>query len=195
MATIAVAPNESSVREAPFVPDSIAVRRAQLADLMRTCGDSVLQICQHALNDADAARDLRQEIFVRAFEKLSDYRGEGPMRNWLLAMAKKRAIDATRAKTRWWKRFASWQPQHEATAAPAPPEDDRDEGRLLRALADCVKALPAHHRMTVLLRYKRGMTYPQIAAIGEEAPSAVHERVARVLPRLRKCVESKDVPL
>ena len=194
-------PTFLGVQDNPALPEAAATeqsldqRRAQLVELMHSCGDLVLQICYHALNDAQAAQDLRQEIFVRAYEKLHQYRGEGPLRNWFLAMAKKRAIDATRTKNRWWRRFLSWEPKHE-TRAPTPPiEPIEDEDKLLRALQECVQALPAHQRMTVLLRYKQGLSCPKIAELGEETPAAVYERIARILPRLRKCVESKAVAL
>jgi RNA polymerase sigma-70 factor (ECF subfamily) len=196
MTTLVVPSHDTSLRAGQTVPTSIDDRRVQLTELMRTTGDVVLAICFHAVNDLEVARDLRQEIFVRAFEKLHQYRDEGPLRHWLLAMARKRALDAARWRKRWWRRFLSWEPKHETRdLAPPATEPQRDEDRLMRALAECLELLPDYQRMTILLRYQQGMSCPKIAELEKKNPGAVYERVARALPRLRKCIESKEVSL
>lgn len=195
MGAFAVARNETSVAAGPDARTALAARRAQLDEVMQSCGDVVLAICYSVVGDIEVARDLRQDVFVRAFDKLDQYKERGPLRNWVLAMARKRALDAAKHRRRWWNRLLPWSPTTEQTVATPAATPDPTGERLMVALAECLEALPDLPRMTILLRYNKGMSCPQIAEMEKKKPGAIYERIARTLPRLRECIESKQVTL
>ena len=49
----------------------------------------------------DDAADLRQEALVRAFQKLSTFRGDSSFSTWLLSIATHVCLDHLRARARW----------------------------------------------------------------------------------------------
>ncbi|MBI4865146.1 MAG: sigma-70 family RNA polymerase sigma factor [Candidatus Riflebacteria bacterium] len=77
--------------------------------------------------DADTARDLSQEIFLKAFEKLSSFRGDAPFRAWLMSITHHVATDwANRRVTEWLK--------DELVASGAPGPDEEAMVRLQRGM-------------------------------------------------------------
>jgi RNA polymerase sigma-70 factor (ECF subfamily) len=56
--------------------------------------------CRLVGNPADAA-DLSQETLVRAFERVTSFRGESSFGTWLLAIATHLCLDHLRARGRW----------------------------------------------------------------------------------------------
>jgi len=51
------------------------------------------------LNDGDLARDLVQETFLAALEKIRTFKGESTERTWLTAIIKYKVIDIYRKKS------------------------------------------------------------------------------------------------
>ena len=51
-------------------------------------------------SDAEEARDLTQETFLRAFQAISKFRGDADLKTWLYRIA----INQARNRWRWWRR-------------------------------------------------------------------------------------------
>ena len=49
----------------------------------------------------ETAEDLRQEVLLRAFEKLSNFRGEANFKTWLFGIATNACLDFLRYRKRW----------------------------------------------------------------------------------------------
>lgn len=57
----------------------------------------------------DEADDVTQDTFLRAFHRLSQYRGESSFRTWLLRIAHNTALtELTRRRPSRWARAMSW---------------------------------------------------------------------------------------
>src|SRR5713101_9497087 len=50
--------------------------------------------------NAEEARDLTQETFLRAFQSIGRFRGEADLRTWIYRIA----INQARNRWRWWRR-------------------------------------------------------------------------------------------
>lgn len=59
----------------------------------------VRTLCRY-LGDADNHDDLAQETYERAIASLHRYRADGPAKHWLLTIARRTCVDATRRRTR-----------------------------------------------------------------------------------------------
>jgi RNA polymerase sigma-70 factor (ECF subfamily) len=142
---------------------------------------AVTAIAARVLGDADAARDVCQEAFVRLHTRLDEVRGEpGP---WLRAVAWRLAFDAQRRESR--AREARTQgraPARTASLGDPSPLEDREEAARVR---EALEALSPRQREVLLLRVVDGETFPVVAhalAISEGS-AKVHLR--RALERLR----------
>jgi RNA polymerase sigma-70 factor, ECF subfamily len=73
--------------------------RVALSDLVRATQADVWRMCAH-LVDRAAADDLTQDVYARAIAALPRYRGDSPVRLWLIGIARHVCIDEVRRRTR-----------------------------------------------------------------------------------------------
>lgn len=71
--------------------------RAALTELIRATQNDVWRLCAHLVDPA-SADDLAQETYLRAVPALTGYRGDAPVRAWLLTIA--RRVCAAEIKSR-----------------------------------------------------------------------------------------------
>lgn len=184
-------------RTAPDVADVVdgQIRRAlargdrsgALSLLMGAYGSQVYRYCHRMVGEA-LADDVHQTTFVAAYESFASFRGEANVRTWLYGIARHRCLDAIRRDRRSKQREGP--PETMDVAAPESGEDDRLGARDI--LEKCFQLLKPQVREAVILRYQDGYSYPEMAALCAEEPSALQMRVARALPILRKCIESRS---
>jgi RNA polymerase sigma factor (sigma-70 family) len=171
-------------------------RTLALTRLMQRHGDEIHRFCVGMLEDRALADDVHQAVFVQAYEGLANFRGDGSERSWrawLFGIARHRCLDAQRARKRWRWRFGRAPEAAPEAVAPEPIELGEHDGTTA-ALLDCLRGLPPHVRVAVLLRYEEGLPYEEIARLSRESAAAVQMRVARALPALRDCIAGKAAP-
>jgi RNA polymerase sigma-70 factor (ECF subfamily) len=193
-AAAAPAPAPAAVAE-PADPIALLERgdrRGAVAALMDAHADVVFSLCVRVLRDRQLAEDVAQQVFLEAHRDLDRFQGRSSLRTWLLGIAGHRCQDAIKARRRRLQRIESdEQAMIEFVDPEGDPTDRLMQSRLFEALGDCLAHLSEEARMTVLLRFKSGMSYQEMeASIGAKADT-LQARVARALPALRRCLESK----
>jgi RNA polymerase sigma-70 factor, ECF subfamily len=137
---------------------------------------------------AEAAEDVMQEVFIKAYMNLNDYDRSRPLAPWIYRIAHNEAISYLR------KRKAEPQAVDGADAQLlieriADPDDpDRALGRAL-ALGDIRKALDGldpRYRDVLVLRYLEDKSYDEISDILEMPPGTVATLINRGLKRLKE---------
>jgi len=121
----------------------------------------VLALCLRYAGDRDEAEDLAQQAFVRAWQSLPQYRGEGSVRGWLYRIAINLAKNRLRNRGRW---AALEQAEERLTAEAEGPQ------RLLRAerrgaLLQAIAGLPERQRQVVELRALRELSFREVAQV------------------------------
>jgi RNA polymerase sigma factor (sigma-70 family) len=129
----------------------------------------------------EAAEDCFQETFMAALRNYDRLDPESP-RAWLLTIARNKAIDHFRSRTR-----APVPTEHAAeVAAPAePPESDPD---LWRRVAE----LPEKQRSAVALRFVGDLRYREVAQAMETSEEAARRNVHEGLKKLRAQLGTKE---
>lgn len=128
----------------------------------------------------DEADDCFQETFVAALRAYPDLRAGSNLRAWVLTIARRKAIDAARARTR--RPVPAEVPDR--TAAPEPRAADVD-GDVWAAVA----ALPEKQCGALALRFAADLSYAETAAALECSEEAARRSVHEGLKRLRAEVE------
>ncbi len=157
--------------------------------LVRAHAADVTALCGAMLRDRAAAEDVAQEVFSQAFDKLAGFRGEASPRTWLLAIARHRCIDYLRARRRdpWAGAGADGaEPDALPDVAPLPPELLLRRGDVETALA----ALGEAERALVVLRYKNGLEFAELAEAFGLREGTVRMRISRALARMRAALEA-----
>ncbi len=171
--------------------------RAALALLMKRHGDAVYAFCLRIVRDVALAEDVQQKVFLQAHEGLSKFGGASTLRTWLFGIAKNRSLDALRASRREAGRVLSDDDllAEAIEGGPGPGEwfaSARERGALEECLDSCVSA---EEKAFVLLHFRDGLTYEEMSALLGKKADTLRARVARALPKLRRCLEKKGVGL
>lgn len=179
------------------LPDESAlIARAQqdpraFAPLYDHYVDAIYHYCARRLEDAGEAADMTSLIFSRALAALPTYRGSGPFRSWLFAIAHNAVVDGQRAVHDWTPLDAG---ADQVDPAPTPEEVvlHQDEAREVRAV---LSQLPPDQRQVVELRLA-GLTNAEMATILKRSVPAIKMLQGRALTRLRVLLEAnQDMPL
>ena len=152
------------------------------------------------LRTREAAEDVTQEAFVRAWRAIDTFRGDR-FRSWLLRIVANAARDELRRRKRRPQRSLdeTWDDPDIASIDPVEPglgpqeraEQTELRGVLERALAE----LPEEWRMVVLLSDVHGMSYEEIADAVDAPLGTVKSRLSRARARLRQLlIESGELP-
>jgi RNA polymerase sigma-70 factor (ECF subfamily) len=164
------------------------LRRAA-ASLVVSHGSDVLATCIAMVRDRAVAEDLTQDVFSDAFRSLATFRGDSSPRTWLLSIARNRCVDYLRARKRdpWGGALdeSSPDPDEHADEASFGSEWFADRSVVLRAL----DTLAEGERALIVLRFKNGLEYDELAQVFRLREGTVRMRVSRALARMRHVLE------
>ncbi len=168
------------------------LRRAA-SSLVVAYGPDVLGTCIAMVRDRVAAEDLTQEVFGDALRALSTFRGDSSPRTWLLSIARNRCIDYLRARKR-----DPWGGALDESAADPDTHPDEaafgSEWLADRSLVLCaLDALAEVDRALVVLRFRNGLDYGELASAFGLREGTVRMRISRALARMRQVLESEGV--
>jgi len=164
--------------------------RGALRQLMQRHGAAVYRYCRTTLRDEALAEDVHQQVFIEAFRDLPRFEGRATVRTWLFTIARNRAIDAGRARTRRQSQLEEVEVQDAPDPRPLAGES-LDDARLREALVASLDELGHDLRAAVLLRYQQGFTFEAMAEVCGEKPGTLQARVARALLQLRAHIEAR----
>jgi RNA polymerase sigma-70 factor (ECF subfamily) len=142
-------------------------------------------------NSTEDAEDMAQEVFVKTFERLNQYRKSSKFFSWLYTLALNHARDWSKKKnnrTRGLARFSSETETDEARSSHYLLEADQEADSLTKALM----TLPVDRREMVVLRYRHERSIKELAEIFELTESAVKMRLQRALEDLRIELKKTD---
>ena len=161
---------------------STETREATLFEWLSQYGDLINRTCCLILGDRALAEDATQEVFIRAWKSMAQYKGDASPKTWLTKIA----INVCRnmRRTAWFRRHdRSVTPEELPLSVPA--ED--------RTLLLTVQQMPEKFRQVVILRYYQGMSLDECARVLGISRSTAHHRLQKALTQLRiDFVEGRD---
>jgi RNA polymerase sigma-70 factor, ECF subfamily len=133
--------------------------------------------------DAELAQDFTQLAFVRAFDRLSHFRGQSAFGTWLHAVAVSVALNGMRTVRRQREREEELPPDF-AVAVPERHAEPDLKDRLRAAIA----ALPEMYRVVFLMYDVEGYTHEEIGATLGVPTGTTKARLSRARARLREAL-------
>lgn len=173
----------SSVDDAGLVRAFLAGHRAAFDVIVVRHQRTVYQVCfRFVRNHADAA-DLAQDVFVRAFKGLKNFKGDAQLSTWLYRVAVNVCLN----------RVASKRPETEELE-PARHVDERADDPLLRVVRAekvaevrrAIAQLPPKQRAALLLRVYQELPHEEIATILGSSTGAVKANFFHALGNLKR---------
>jgi RNA polymerase sigma-70 factor (ECF subfamily) len=147
------------VTDAQLVARCIAGDRSAERALYDAHVDRVFRIAYRLAGDSDLAQDFTQETFIRAFSRLSQYRGDASLSTWLHTIATSVSLNGMRSVTRLRSRSTPIDevPELPADGPHTSPHDLRE--RLHRS----IDALSTKLRPVFVMHDVEGYTHEEIA--------------------------------
>jgi len=145
------------------------------------------------VRDFDFAEELYQDICVAACERWAQRPATADTGAWVREIARRRTMAALKARAKAGQQVPSEKLVDELERAIAAMTGTPGERWELRkeALRACFKALPAHLRQVIELRYVQRLNLPEIAQrLGKEA-TAVQALLAGARAELEACMRNK----
>jgi RNA polymerase sigma-70 factor (ECF subfamily) len=158
--------------------------------------NTVYRLSRSILRSSEDAEDATQEVFVRAYQALSQFSGRGAFGAWLRRMTVNHCLNRVQsAAAKTSARSCSLELM--AETLPATHESDPEE-LLLKAESHAriraeLNELPASQRAALGLRLLEGLSYEEIAEIMGVPVNSVRSWLHRGRARLRGALEHDEV--
>lgn len=179
----------TSLFDAAVDDDTLALARAGdrlgLERLYRVFERAVFTLARRMTHCPDAAADVMQNTFLRAFRSLHQYRGEAPFGHWLRSICATEALMHLRAGRRFLELF---EPSEGSDDEPA--VEDLCQLDLEKALS----LLPPLPRSVLWLYHVEGYNHAEIAGLCGKTVSFSKSQLSRAHARLRQLLDDGAAP-
>jgi RNA polymerase sigma-70 factor (ECF subfamily) len=145
--------------------------------------DRIYRLAYRLAGDDDLARDFTQEAFVRAFQRLGEFRAESSLGTWLHAIAVSVSLNGLRKV----KRHRSRETEMDEGLAVGVTRREA-EPDLKERLARAIDALPVGYRTVFLMHDVEGYTHEEIGmALGIQSGTS-KAQLFRARAKLREAL-------
>jgi RNA polymerase sigma-70 factor (ECF subfamily) len=165
---------------------------AAFAKIVRRYERGLYNLALRMVRDPELARDLTQDVFIRVHRSLARYDPVYPFPSWIFRVASNLCIDWIRRRRIATVSLDASVPGEEASPARDVPagEPDPEQALLLkdraRILGEALAKLPEAHRLVLLLRHQRDLSYEEIALALDVPLGTAKARIHRAREALRR---------
>jgi RNA polymerase sigma-70 factor (ECF subfamily) len=153
--------------------------------LFETYKDKVYSIAVYSVGgDRSIADDVTQQIFLKLFTAIKQFRGESEFTTWLYRLVVNACMDERRRRIRW---LPIGETAMMKTAMPKTTQDKQyARAELAEAVQLAISHLKPKFRLPILLKYVEGMSYEEIASVMGCSKGTVASRLNRGHGQLAK---------
>jgi RNA polymerase sigma-70 factor (ECF subfamily) len=167
-------------------------RRAEALEiLMVAYGHKITAFAERMLRQNELANDVRQQVFLQAFQGLDGFKAQSSLWSWLCSITYYRCLDELRRLGKW--AIAEEVESIENLLYEEDASLDPDQLAKRRALERCLMKLPPPLQAQLLMRCFFGLSYAEIGELVGTSHATVQVRISRILPRLRRCLRGQGV--
>ncbi|MEM9647980.1 MAG: RNA polymerase sigma factor [Bacteroidota bacterium] len=158
-------------------------RKAQMELYHQYC-DGMYGVALRFVKDPDDAEDVLQESFIKAFQRIHQFRGEVTFGAWLKRIVVNRSIDFLKSKN---QKMVEFKDSHLQVA-----EDDDwtvEDGIALETVREAIETLAEKYRYVVQLYLVEGYDHGEISQILGISDTASRTRLLRGKTQLKEMLK------
>ncbi|MDD5225044.1 MAG: RNA polymerase sigma factor [bacterium] len=173
-------------------------RESRFQKLVEDERERIVSMAYHLVGgDREAAKDVAQEAFLKAYQALPGFREEASLRTWLIRIVINQASRYRRSQALRSRLgiFQSWfgSKDNMEPAAPGPLPDRLAQESASRArIAAALDKLSSGQRSAFALVHLEGLTVEESAAVLKKSPGTVKSHLHRALIQLRRDLADLD---
>jgi len=146
---------------------------------------TIFNMVLRMVNDEETARDLTQDIFIKAFEKMGSFNFKYRFFSWIYRIACNETINYLKSK----RRFEGLKLAEVVTDDAYPGMLSTGKSKKLRL---CLRQLRADFRLLILLKYFFGLSYEEMAEVLKIPEKKIKARLFTAREQLREMLLEKD---
>jgi RNA polymerase sigma factor (sigma-70 family) len=148
-------------------------------------------ICKRYLKDVDDANDALQEAFIKVYEKIVDYRGEGSFEGWIKRVQVNICLMQLRKqKKKWLFESSRIEDIEDMEAMSDLEEGEQESGAMLgippEKLFECIQGLSKGYRTVFNMYVLDGFTHQEIAEKLSISAGTSKSQLARAKKKLKQ---------
>ncbi len=188
------AASRSNLTDQKLIGQVLSGDSAAFGEIVERHEDRLYNTIYRLVGSADDARDLLQDTFVKAYEKLDDFRGGSSLYTWLFRIAVNTSL-SHRRRRKWVQMGAPAGDDDPnpgnavADTAAVDPADPLIAAETETLVQEAINSLDDEHRTVVVLRDIQHCDYHEIADILDVPPGTVKSRLHRARMMLRDRLE------
>jgi len=152
--------------------------------------DRIYNLCRYLLVNPQDAEDAAQEVFLKAYRKLKDFRPESSLYTWLYRIGVNTCLDHKR-------KFRPEPLKNESLAesllsVEPSPESRFQSKEIGQAIQSALEQLPKNSKAAIVLKEIEGLSYDEMAEVLQISIGTVKSRISRAREELRRLLRKKD---
>jgi RNA polymerase sigma-70 factor (ECF subfamily) len=162
------------------------------------CEKKVFNIAYRMIGNYDDANELAQEVFLKAFKSIKNFKGDSLFSTWIYKVTANVCLDEIRRRKN--KVVISLDQDIELKegevkrqipdTAPT-PEMEAETNEIKNAVNESIQQLPDDYKSMIILRDIQGFSYDEISKIVNCPEGTVKSRINRARQALKKILQGK----
>ncbi len=157
--------------------------------IVQTYQDRIYNLCRYLLGNHQDAEDAAQDVFIKAYRNLKDFKPEASLYTWLYRIGVNTCLDHKR-KLRPEPLKNESQAEDLPSTEPSPEVRYRSKeiGQAIQAALD---QLSKPSRAVIVLKEIEGLSYEEIADVLNTSVGTIKSRLSRTREELRRILRGK----
>ncbi len=160
------------------------------AELVRRYQNFVFTLCLRYAPHREDAEEIAQDVFVKAYRSLADFRGDSRFSTWLFTIARTSCLSFLRRKR---PDIRSLDDEHVFASADALdgglPANQVEQKSKVAMVNDAIRMLSPGDAKIITLFYQGGQSLDEIGLIMGIEPNTIKVKLHRARQRLRETME------
>ncbi|MGI6460987.1 MAG: RNA polymerase sigma factor [Candidatus Hydrogenedentales bacterium] len=172
--------------------DTNAVARAKSGDieafeyLVKRYRNEVFALSYHFLRNREQAWDVAQEVFIKAYNALAQFRGDASFKTWLMRITANQCKDFLKKRRLETVSFDDGRLAEHAQSHLLAPDRSLEATEIGEAIQKAIGKLSHKHKTAFILREFEGLSYEEMAQVMECSMGTVMSRLHHARKRLQK---------
>jgi RNA polymerase sigma-70 factor, ECF subfamily len=158
----------------------------------------VFNIIFKMVGNYEDASELSQEVFIKIYKSIKNFKEESTLSTWIYKIATNVCLDELRKRKG--KHVISIDEEikvgdseirREIVDGRPTPEAAAEKNEIRRAVSEAIKSLSDEHRIAIVLRDIKGLSYDEMSKILKCPEGTVKSRINRARAALREILKGK----
>ncbi len=160
--------------------------------LIRKYQEGIYRVIRKMVLDHDDADDLTQEVFIKIYNSVNEFRGESKFFTYIYRIAVNLSLNFLNKNKRNYSRNVSLS-GNEVSSSDLKADEIIDATNRTVLLEKAIESLPAQQRAVFNLRYYENLSYEEISSVMEKSTGGMKANYFHALKNLQKFLISNKM--